>query len=143
MSEQLKTVTRRITEELFNQGRLEVADEVFKPDYVDHAAPPGVPAGTEGLKAFVQSLRQAFPDLHYEILREVVEGDVIVGLTRVSGTMQGDFMGMPATGKRAEWDEMHMVRAEGDKLVEHWAVIDRLGMLEQLGLVPAAGASAP
>ncbi len=143
MSNELKSLARRIAEEMFNQGRLEVADEVFTPDFIDHAAPPGVPAGTAGLKGFVQSVRQAFPDFHYEILHEVVEGDLYVQHVRASGTMQGDFAGMPASGKRAEWEEMHMVRPEGDKLVEHWGVIDQLGMLQQLGLAPAPSSSAP
>ena len=53
-----------------------------------------------------------------------------------SGTMKGDFMGMPASGKRASWDEVHIARAAGGKLAEHWQVIDQLSMLQQLGFVP-------
>jgi predicted ester cyclase len=59
-----------------------------------------------------------------------------VGYVRASGTMSGDFMGMPASGKSAAWEEIHIGRFAGGKMAEHWGVLDRMGMLQQLGFVP-------
>jgi len=127
---------RRIPLELFNQGNVELIDEIVAEDFVEHAAPPDVPPTRDSLKEFVPMLRAAFPDLHYEILQEAHDGDTHVGYVRVSGTMTGDFMGMPASGKAATWEEMHIGRFANGKLAEHWGVIDRFAMLEQLGFIP-------
>lgn len=127
----------RIPLEAFNEGKLEILDEVVAPDYVDHApVPPGTPIGIEGLKGFVTAIRSAFPDIHYDVLRTVSAGDTHVQYLKNSGTMTGDFMGMPASGKRAVWDEVHIARVVDGKLAEHWQVIDQLSMLQQLGFVP-------
>jgi|SRR5919108_2118273 predicted ester cyclase len=131
-----KAVARRIVNEVMNQGKLTVIDEVVAPDIADHTSPPGVPPGREGFKMFVPAFRAAFPDLHYNIVHDVAEGDVVVEHLAGTGTMKGDFMGMPATGKKAEWNEIHISRIKGDKVVEHWGVVDQLGMLQQLGLAP-------
>jgi predicted ester cyclase len=84
---------------------------------------------------------QAFPDLHYSLLHEVAEGDMVVQHLRASGTMEGDFGGMKPTGKHATWDEVHVVRMKDGKAVEHWASVDMLGMMEQLELAPAVSLS--
>lgn len=129
---------RRIPLEVFNEGRLELIDELLAEDFVEHAAPPGFPQGRESLRTFVSALRAAFPDFRYDILQQAEDGDTHVGYLRANGTMTGDFMGMPATGKSASWEEAHIGRYANGKLAEHWAVIDRLAMLEQLGLIPAS-----
>jgi predicted ester cyclase len=127
----------RIPLEAFEHGNLEVIDEVVSPDYVENVPlPPGSPTGIAGLKGFITGLRSAFPDLHYEILKTVSQGDTHVLYTKTSGTMKGDFQGMPASGKRAAWDEVHIARVAEGKLAEHSAVYDQLGMLQQLGFVP-------
>jgi predicted ester cyclase len=132
---------RRIPAEIFSQGRLDLIDEIFAPDYVEHVPlPPGLPDGREGVKAFIGAMRQAFPDLRFEIVHQLQQGDVHVGHIQGSGTMRGDFAGMPATGKAATWNEIHIGRFANGQLVEHWGVVDQLGMLQQLGLAPAPGA---
>ena len=129
---------RRIPLEIFNEGRLELIDELFADDYDEHVArPPGVPAGREGLRMFVAARKAAFPDLRYEILAQYQDGEIHIGHVRVTGTMTGDFLGMPASGKSATWEEIHIGRMVGGRLQEHWAVLDQLGMLQQLGFVPA------
>jgi steroid delta-isomerase-like uncharacterized protein len=135
--EQNKTNFRRVPEEIFNQGKLELIDEIFAADYVEHVPlPPGMPAGREAVKQFIAMLRAAFPDLHYTIEDELAEGDMVVDRVTVQGTHQGDFMGIPASGKQATWGEIHMGRFASGKLVEHWANQDQLGMLQQLGIIP-------
>ena len=143
MSEQDKTAMRRIPLELFNEGRLDVVDQVVAEDYVEHLPlPPGLPTGRAGLKAFVTGIRAAFPDFKYRVIHEIAEGELIVQHLSASGTMKGDFAGMPATGKHATWNETHIARVAYGMLAEHWAVIDQLGMLQQLGVIPVPGAPA-
>ena len=136
MSEQDKLTLRRFPLEVGNEGKIDVLDEILPPDYVGHSA-SAYPPTREGVKSFVRDFRSAFPDLNYSVKREISEGDFVVQHVTASGTMKGEFMGMPATGKSATWDEVHIVRCAGGKGVEHWGLADELGMLQQLGLAPA------
>lgn len=141
MSETNKQIAARMPLEAFNQGRLEVVDEVLSPGFEDHDLPPGLPPGREGVKALISAVRSAFPDINNTIVQQIAEGDVVVNQIRVTGTMTGDFMGMKATGKSATWDAVHIVRLQDGRIAEHWAVQDQLGMLQQVGLAPAPPAS--
>jgi predicted ester cyclase len=138
--EENKAAFRRIPEEVINSGNLDLADEVFAPDYVDHApVPPGVPGGLEGFKAFFTMLRAAFPDLHYTVENVLAEGEMVAGPLTVRGTHQGEFMGIAPTGIEVTWTETHVARFENGKLVEHWGNSDDLGMMQQIGAVPSLG----
>ena len=107
---------------------------------MEHAPlPPGSPSGVAGLKQFVSGLRATFPDFRYTVEDVLGEGDRVALRVRASGTMKGDFMGMRATGKSASWEEIHCCRMRDGKLAEHWANVDQLGMLQQLGLAPTPG----
>ncbi len=141
MSQQNKTADARIPLEAFNQGRLEVIDEVIAPDAVDHSLPPGMPPGAEGVKALVGAVRSAFPDMKITVERQIAEGDLVVQHITATGTMKGDFAGMPPSGKHASWEAIHISRFANGKVVEHWAVQDQLGMLQQLGFVPKPDAA--
>jgi predicted ester cyclase len=143
MSEDIKAIGRRISVEVFGQGKFDVVDEVLAPDSREHGEfPPGVPPGREGLKMIARQLRAAFPDLKNTIDLQVAEGDLVATKVTYSGTMKGDYMGMPATGKQATWTESHFLRIKNGQIVEHWGDIDWLGMLRQLGLAPAAPTAA-
>jgi steroid delta-isomerase-like uncharacterized protein len=143
MSEQNKAIAARIPLEAFNQGKLDVIDEVIADNHVDHATrPPGVPSGKEGLKVLVKSLRSAFPDLKIVIDLQVAEGDLVVQHASSTGTMKGEFAGMPPSGKTAKWEAIHISRIKDGKIVEHWMVQDQLSMLQQLGFMPATAAPA-
>lgn len=131
---------RRVPEEIFNEGRFELIDEIFAEDYVEHVAvPPGITPDRDGLRAFFTGLRAAFPDLRYEVLAQFQDGDSHIGHVRVSGTMTGAFAGMPPSNESATWEEMHVARMANGKIVEHWGVADQLAMLTQLGFVPPMG----
>ena len=134
-----KRMVERIPLEVLNKGNFGLIDEIMATDYVDHLAQPGVPKTREGFKQTAIALRMAFPDLHYTIDDSIESGDRIVHRVTASGTMKGDFQGMPATGKRATWTEIHIERVANGRLTEHWGLIDQLGMLVQLGIVPAPG----
>ena len=142
MSEENKAMIRRIALEVFSEGKLEVIDEVVSPDFVDHAREmPGMPAGREGVKVYAEAVRRAFPDLQNTIKHVVAEGDLVVQHVSSTGTMRGEFAGMAPSGKQATWDAIHIGRVRDGKVVEHWMVQDELGMLQQLGFLPARGAA--
>jgi predicted ester cyclase len=145
MFEQNKATFRAIPEKLINPGNLDAADQYFAHDVVDHSLPAGAPSGLAGVKTYITLLRSAFPDFHLTVEDAVAEGDKVVVRATARGSMTGDFQGMKATGKTATWTEIHIGRFEGGKVVEHWATIDRLGMLQQLGLAatPEQQAVAP
>jgi len=145
MFEQNKAIFRAIPEKLVNTGNLDTADQYFAQDFVDHTTPAGLPNGLAGFKAYVTMLRGAFPDLHLTVEDVVAEGETVVVRATARGSMKGDFLGRKATGKTATWTEIHIGRLAAGKVVEHWATIDQLGMLQQLGLVatPEQQAIAP
>jgi predicted ester cyclase len=133
----LKTKFERIPLEIINQGKLELIDELYAPEYVDRTPQPGVAPTREGFKQWVTALRTAFPDIRYTVEDTIECGDKSVGRLTASGTMRGDFAGMPATGKHATWSEIHIARVANGQVVEHWGVVQELGMLVQLGVIPA------
>jgi steroid delta-isomerase-like uncharacterized protein len=139
MSEQNKAIANSLVLDVFNTGNLDRLGEFFTTDYVEHAAPPGVPATIEGVKMFFTMFRAAFPDFHYTIDDVIAEDDKVVTRATGHGTMKGAFLGMPATGKSAAWSEIHITRFVNGKIAEHWANSDQMGMLQQLGLAPAPG----
>ncbi|MBI4788258.1 MAG: ester cyclase [Chloroflexi bacterium] len=139
-TEQNKANVKRFVEQILNTGQLDRMGEFFTPDFVDHARTPGYPPGIEGTKQFFGELRAAFPDFHYTVDDSIADGDKVVQRATGHGTMKGPFQGMPATGKHAMWSEIHTVRyGPSGKILEHWASIDQLGMLQQLGLAPTPG----
>lgn len=137
MATMIKTKFERIPLDLFSQGKYELIDELYASDYVDHTPLPGLPTTRAGVKPLVQGLRTAFPDLHYTVDDAIETGDRIVHRLTASGTMRGEFAGMPATGKYASWKEIHIGRVTDGQVVEHWGLIDQLDMMVQLGVIPA------
>lgn len=137
--EQNRQTVRRIAAEIFDGGKLNLIDELIAPDYQDHTPGPGgtqFGEGREGLRKFVTALRDAFPDLCYEVLDLIAEGDKVVAYIDASGTFLKGFAGMSPTGKHAVWREIHIARLENGRVKEHWGIGDQLGMMQQLGEVP-------
>jgi predicted ester cyclase len=139
--EENKALFRRTYEELLNRGDLDVADELVAPEFINHEAPPGRDRGPDSMRGLATMLRTAFPDLRFEIEELVAEGDTVAGRLTMSGTHEGPLMGTPPTGRSVRQDHMHFVRFRDDKAVEHWGVRDDLGMMQQLGVIPAPGQS--
>lgn len=136
--EENKAIAQRAVEAI-NAGDFALLESLVAPDGADHAVPPGMPPTRDSAIQFLTMFRAAFPDLHYTLEDVIAEGDRVVQRATASGTMKGEFLGMPATGKSATWSEIHIVRVKDGKIVEHWASVDQLGMLQQLGLAPAPG----
>jgi predicted ester cyclase len=136
--DEIRALDRRYVEEVLDQGRLEVIDEICTEDYVGHV--PGFPPlGRDGDKQIVGMMRSAFPDLRFTIEEQVVEGDRALHRLVGRGTHRGDFMGVPPTGRAVMATGMNINRFADGKLVESWGVIDVLGIMQQLGVVPPPG----
>ena len=135
MSRDPETIARRLIEEGFNQGNLDVCDELAADDLLEHQnfGPDHAP-GAEGVKAVISSLRRAFSDFHLQIEDLTVDGDKVWLRMTGSGTNDGSFMGNPPTGRKMRTDVFDVIRVRDGKIVEHWGVPDRLGTLFQLGL---------
>ena len=141
MSEENKAIVRRVIDEVLNgKGNLDVADELFAPDYVGHnLASSEDTRGPEGVKGFASMFRSAFPDIHFSVEDQVTEGDKVVTRWRGSGTHQGDLFGIPPTGNRVSFVSITINRIEGSKVAEEWQIFDALGMMQQLGAIPSPG----
>ncbi len=139
-----ESVFRRLIDEGFNRGDLAVADAVTGAGFTEHQDfGPNHAAGAEGVRAVIASLRRAFPDFRLEIQDLVVAGDTVWARLIATGTHDGPFMGHAPTGRRFRADVFDVVRVVDGRMVAHWGVPDRLGVLRQLGLVrpPAAQAA--
>ncbi len=138
------TLVRRLIEEGFNQGNLDVVEELVSPAMVEHQHfGPGHPDGAEGVKAVISSLRHAFSDFHLEIDDLAVNGDIVWLRMTGTGTNDGSFMRHLPTGRPMRTDVFDALRVEEGRIVEHWGVPDRLGTLFQLGLAQPPAAPAP
>ena len=137
--EENRSLTRRFYEEVWNKGNLDAVADLLTSDFVDHAAPPGFPQGQEGAKQVFMMYRGAYPDFRLTLEDVIAEGDKVVARWTTQGTHQGELMGIPPTGKRATVTGIDVFRFAGGKIAEHWAQFDMLGMLQQLGVIPAPG----
>ncbi|MTE17465.1 ester cyclase [Nocardia aurantiaca] len=127
---------RRIYQEAFDQGRLEVLDEAFAPEVINHTAPPAHQIGIDPIRGLITMLRSAFPDARTEIEDLVAADDVVVMRNWYAGTHLGPFMGHEPSGREFRFRQIHWMRfdAEG-KVVEHWGVRDDIAHLQQLGII--------
>jgi steroid delta-isomerase-like uncharacterized protein len=131
-----KAVYERMVNEVVNQGKYEVVDEIFHPDYVDHVAPPGTTPGLEGVKEIFNMFRTGFPDVKFNIDQMIGEGNYVATLVHGEGTHTGQFVAFPPSGKHAVWRSVGFFRIEDGKIREHWGIPDLLGLLIQIGVIP-------
>ena len=128
-----KALIERYFEEIWNQGNLNVLNDLIGPEYINHS--PGLPdpaPGPEGLKPIVFSICQAFPDLQYRIKNMVVAADKVAVHTVMTGTHQGDFFGVAATNNNIEVEQMQIERIHCGQIVEHWRITDDATLMRQL-----------
>ena len=136
------TTYRRWFDEGCSRGNVALADELYTPDYVTHSVGPDLPPTLDGLKMFVRALRAGIPDLQCPVAEVVAEGDRVGGRFTMRGTHNGTLFGIPATGKPVDVGVMVIARFDpAGKWVEDWASWDQLGMMQQLGVIPAPAAA--
>lgn len=138
MSEQIKARVRQFYDEVVNTGDLDRVDEFCTEDFVDHEEFPGIPPDREGVKQFFAMTRAAFPDFRMDVEELIVEGDRVAVRATMSGTHQGEFLGMPATGRRFSVIAVDILRiVDEERAAEHWGVTDVMSLMQQLGAIPA------
>jgi steroid delta-isomerase-like uncharacterized protein len=139
MSEENKALLRRYFEEAWNKHNPAAIDEFYAPDLVNHSAPPGMPNDREGVKAGLGMFLGAFPDVKVTSDFVIAEGDKVAMRFTTRATHTGEWLGTPATGKRMEVTGIVIARVAGGRIAEVWYESDQMGMMQQLGVVPAPG----
>jgi len=139
MPEQAKALVLRQHDEIWSRGNIDAVEEIFAPDFVGHH--PGQPdwRGPDAVKRAVVNARAAFPDFTEHVEDVIVEGDHVGTRFTASGTHLGPYRGLAPTGRRMQMVEMAFFRIAGNRIVEKWGLMDRLGMLDLLGIGPGDG----
>ncbi|MBI4233560.1 MAG: ester cyclase [Chloroflexi bacterium] len=142
MSEQNKAVVRRLVDGFWEKGDAKVMDEVFAANFIHRNPAPGAPPTREGLKQTNIMIRAAFSNGHTTVDDLVAEGDKVVWRWTFRATHTGPLMGIPATGRQITMTGIVVDRVVGGKIVERWDVSDVMGLMQQLGVIPAPGQTA-
>jgi steroid delta-isomerase-like uncharacterized protein len=130
--------TMRRAYQLISAGDIDGFGRLLSDDFVEHEEVPGLAPTKEGVLDFFRGYLVAFPDLRMEVLYLVASGDKAVARVKATGTQDGEFMGMPPSGRSVEVELIDIMRFDDGLVVEHWGVMDMLAMLQQLGAVPDA-----
>ena len=136
-AEENKASIRRYVEEAWNKGNVDIMDELMAAHYARHMAISAPPLTRDGQKQRILGFRRAFPDLRLTIEDMVAEGEKVSFRLTLRGTHQGEFMHVPPTGKQIVVGAVDVARFEDGKVVEQWGQTDMLGLLQQLGAIPA------
>jgi len=136
MSEENKALVRRWFAEI-DKGNLQIVDDLIAVDYIDHNPPlPDMAPGREGVKRANALLQTAFPDVRHTIEDQIAEGDKVVTRITARATFQGEILGIPPNGKVITIEGIAIHRIAGGQFVEHWAMMDKLGLYQELGVIP-------
>ena len=127
-----KATAMRFTEEFKNAGTIDNLDDILSSDFVHHFALPGLPPGVDGAKAVGQAVFGAFPDVTAKVEFMISDGDTVAERVVVSATHTGEFMGIPATGKKVQWTENNLYRVADGKIVETWSEGSLGAMMQQI-----------
>jgi steroid delta-isomerase-like uncharacterized protein len=138
-AEESKAIARRGYEAI-NQNTLDALDEIVASDMTDHDPAPGQGPGLEGVKQWFSEMHTAFPDFQMNVEDMIAEGEKVVNRVSMSGTHEGEFMGIEPTGNRVTITGIDILRITDGKIVERWGNFDNLGMMQQLGVMePPSG----
>lgn len=132
MSDSNKSIVTRAYSEV-SKGNLDIIDELVSADLVEHEVTPGIPPTRDGVKQMFAGMRAAFPDFELVADDMIAEGDKVFVRATMRGTHRGDFMGIPASGKKVTVPVADFFRISEGKFVEHWGISDMGSMMQQLG----------
>ena len=132
-------IMQRFYQEVLVGGNVALVDELIADDFVDHEEPfPGQPPGKEGVVFYINAIRSAFPDLKVKTSEPALaDGNLEAVHGILTGTHQGDFVGIAPTGRNVEFAGIDIIRVQDGKVAEHWGVTDTLTLMQQIGAVPA------
>jgi predicted ester cyclase len=136
-----KALVHRFVDEVQSGGNTDLIDEICSPEFVNHSAPPDLPADREGIKILTTMFKGAFPDSYFTVEDIIAEGDRVVTRKTFHGTHEGEFMSISPSGRTVNVSLIDVVRISDGQVVEHWSVGDNLGMMQQLGVIPQPGES--
>lgn len=138
LTETNKAIVSRYFEQVWNNGRLDLIEEFFTEDIVEHGVPqiPGL-NGRDSLKAVIGGVREGLPDLHLTLHEVVAEGDKVVTRSSWEGTHRGELMGIQATDRQLTNSGAAIFRLADARIVEIWNFSDNLSLMQQLGVIPA------
>ncbi|MDP9382034.1 MAG: ester cyclase [Chloroflexota bacterium] len=137
-----KAIVRRMFDEMWNEGNLDVVDELFDPNYAGHDPTDPNPETREvhssaDAKQWVGMVRAAVPDIHFTVDDLIAEGDKVIARWTAEGTHTGELMGIPATGRRGRVSGILIYRIVDGKIKEGWQNWNTIGLLQQLGILPS------
>jgi len=141
MSNTNADIIRAFIEDVLNQGRFERMNDLVLEDFIELDPLPGQQQGREGLKDVLLGMRRGFPDMHWAVSEQIAEGDKVVTRFTWTGTHRDTFLGIPATGKRVEVKGVVIDRLEAGKMADSRILMDTLGLMQQLGVIPAPPAA--
>jgi steroid delta-isomerase-like uncharacterized protein len=136
VSDDNKATLQRFYDEVANAGNLDLIDELLSEDFVEHEEFPGIPPTREGVRQFFAMLQAAFPDGTFTTEDLIAEGDRVAARARFRGTHQGEWMGLPATGRTVDVGLVDIVQFRDGVGTAHWGVFDAMEMMQQLGAIP-------
>ncbi len=137
--EQMKETIRRLYDD-FNRGDYAGVESILSAGFIEHEnLGPGVSPNRAGVIEWLKTMRQAFPDIHFEADEIGVDGNTAWVRSTTTGTHRGDFMGVPPTGKSFQVEGLDEVRFNQNQMTEHWGQIDAMGMMQQLGMMQVSG----
>jgi predicted ester cyclase len=131
-----RRLVRRMIEEVINANDEAAREEVVHPDFHDPTNPPGMRHGLDGNRQIVALFHRSFPDVRWDILDMIAEGDIVVVRLAMTGTHRGEFFGIAPTNRRVTVEGIHLLRMRDGKIAEHRGINDDLGFMQQLGVVP-------
>jgi steroid delta-isomerase-like uncharacterized protein len=132
----MDTIIHRILDKAFNQGNWAAVEELLAPGNITHAPAWGIPNNRMGFKQLIAGFRTAFPDLHCTVEDEIRERDKFAAHWTMRGTHNGLFLGNLPTGRPVEVQGIIFACTENGRIVEDWILLDQMGVLQQLGVVP-------
>ncbi|HYV93557.1 MAG TPA: ester cyclase [Chitinophagales bacterium] len=137
--DQNKNLVQQMFTEVINGKNLDAAGKYIAPGFVNHGI-PNATTGPDGFKEIVKQFTDGFPDMHVYQESLIAEGDTVVTRGYWTGTHKGNFMGIPGTGKQVRADYIDVWKIQNDKATENWVQMDMVGVMQQLGAMPAPSA---
>jgi steroid delta-isomerase-like uncharacterized protein len=133
-AEDIKKLNEYFYDEVFRRRHVDAIDELLTEDFVDHIPAPGQGTDRRGAKEFIGHMLQAFPDLDFTIETQIAEGDTVAAVGTMTGTHQGEFVGVPATGRKVAVTVMDISRVRDGRFCDHWGLVDVPKLLAQTGV---------